>query len=355
MRIPRGGLVALPFLFASCAVPSRPVPHGREPLGGIWYFKAGDDPAWALPGLDETRYENGWRVVDVPGGLKDYTKRSDTAGWLRVRFEVPGDAAGRGHVLLLGRADAVLEPWLNGRPLEPLAEAAVEGPPVRAFAVPRTLLRGTNVLAIRSKDWEGAGGIPAGPIDLVPRTDWERRAAVAPAALHEVAGAHARAVYDPNIHRLTAFSAGGTTVLDDAHFVLRTRIREYDLSRIPEAEVETLPDGRGIRTLHRLQGEGIRFEARYVLPVSVEWPALAVVGEARAEDGRAIDIDLVYRAAAAGVIGTGALRTAPSGRYAWGRLFVYAPKGDLEILPESVRRHYRPEGAFELAPARLSR
>ncbi len=348
MRIPLHGLAALPLLLAACTVPCRPVPHGQEPLGGIWYFKAGDNPVWALPGLDETDFENGWRVVDVPGALKTYTKRSATAGWLRVRFAVPEENLGKEHVLLLGRADARLEPWLNGRPLRPLEDDGEPAPAIRAFPVPRARLREENVLAIRSANWEQAGGIAEGPIDLVLRAEWERRAAKPPAALREIQGPHARAVYDPNAHRLTTFAAGNATILDDVHFVLRTKVRAYDLGRIPETEIELLPDGRGIRTLHVLAGEQIRFEAWYLLPASVDWPVLAVVGEARAKDGRPIDVDLVYHAASRGVIGAGGLRTAPPGTFAWGRLFVHAPKGDLEILPESVRKHYRPEGAFEL-------
>jgi hypothetical protein len=340
-------LLSAAVVLPSCTLPARPAPHGQEPLGGLWYYKAGDDPAWAQPGLDETDFASGWRLVDVPGGLKAYGSKGVRAGWLRVRFPAPPEAAAVEHVLALGRADAVLEAWLNGAPLKPLPDAGAAGSPLRAFAVPPGALREENLLAVRSADWQEAGGILAGTIELAPRVAWEKRAP-APAAVREIRGAFASAAYDPNTHRLTAFTAGGKTVLDDVHFVLRTKVREYDLSRIPEEVVETLPDGRGVRTLHVLAGEKIRFETRYVLPAPVEWPALVVVGEAKAEDGREVDLDLVYHAAAPGVIGTGALRTTTDGRFTWGRLFVYAPKGDLEILPESARKYYKPEGAFEL-------
>ncbi len=41
MRIPLRGLAALPLLLAACTVPCRPVPHGQEPLGGIWPWGTG--------------------------------------------------------------------------------------------------------------------------------------------------------------------------------------------------------------------------------------------------------------------------------------------------------------------------
>jgi hypothetical protein len=344
-------VLILALLLSACSTPSRPVPHGQEPLGGLWFYKVGDDPACALAGIDEADFASGWRLVDLPGGLKVYGSKSIRSGWLRVRFPALEQAAATEHVLALGRADAVLEPQLNGVLLKSLPDAGGAGSPVRAFAVPPGVLRAENLLVMRTADWQEAGGILEGPVELVTKPAWAARQPKPPSAVREIQGAHARAVYDPNAHRMTAFAAGEKTILDSAHFVLRTKVREYDLSRIPEAEVETLPDGRGVRTLHVLAGEKIRFEARYVLPAAVEWPVLAVTGEATSEDGRAVDIDLVYHAASPGVIGTGALRTTPAGRFTWGRLFVYAPKGDLEILPESVRKYYRPEGVFELMPA----
>jgi hypothetical protein len=351
-------ILAAVGLLVACAVPCTPLPHGREPLGGIWYFKAGDEPAWASPELDETDVANGWRVVDVPGGLKDYAPREATAGWLRVRFALPPEHIEGEHAFLLGVMDTSHEVFLNGARLEGpsggLVAKALADATTCLVPVPLGVLRDVNVLAVRVTGWREAGGMIGGIVAILPRAEaeaWVKRPNV-PLPVLPFETPYARIQYDPNRRRLTAFAAREKTLLDDAHFILRTRVREYDLSRIPEAEIETLPRGAGVRTLHVLHGEGIRFEAFYFLPKELDWPALVVMGEASG-GGEVQDIDLVYHAASPGIVGAGSRRELGARRVAWGRLFIYAPQKEIENLPDSVKKYYRSEGAFELFEAQV--
>lgn len=321
------------LLLAACAgAPCAPVTHGREPLGGIWKLKAGDDPAWALAGLDDSGTD--WRVVDVPGGVKDYLPRDTGTCWLRIRFPSPVGAA---RILQLGEIDGSHEIYLNG------VRITCDGGRWCTATLPAASLLEENALAVRVAAWQGDGGIVDGPVVL----GTDPTPPVTPAPFCLLANAHGTASYDPNHHRLIAFSTGGQALVDDAHFILRTRVREYDLSRIPEAEVVEFSDGRGVRTQHVLQGEGIRFTAWYFLPKAVAAPVLVVVGEAEGGDGP-VDIDLVYHTAGQNVVGAGGLRTLGPKKVAWGRLFVHAPQSAATVLPEAVTKHNTPEGAFEL-------
>lgn len=331
------------LLLPACAgAPCAPVKHGREPLGGIWKLKAGDDPAWARPDLDDSGTD--WRVIDVPGGVKEYLPRDTDTCWLRVRFPAPAAAVATARILHLGEIDGSHEIYLNG------SRISCDGGRWCTATFPAATLLEENALAVRVAAWQGDAGIVDGPVVLgtdptPPRT---------PAPFCLLANAHGAASYDPDHHRLIAFSTGGQALVGDAHFILRTRVREYDLSRIPEAEIEALPGGRGVRTLHILEGEQIRFEARYFLPDECPWPVLAVVGEASGGKGP-VDIDLVYHLASPTVVGTGGLRTLGPKKVAWGRLFVHAPQGAATVLPEAVKTYNTPEGAFELLREELGR
>jgi hypothetical protein len=61
---------------------------GRVTLGPEWLFHAGDDPAWAQPGSDDS----GWRTVSAEKQLPEYGIRNIHYGWYRIHIHVNPNA-----------------------------------------------------------------------------------------------------------------------------------------------------------------------------------------------------------------------------------------------------------------------
>jgi hypothetical protein len=60
----------------------------RIQLGPNWLFKAGDDPAWASPSLDD----RGWKTVDSKNNLYDYGIRDIRFCWYRIHVRMRSGA-----------------------------------------------------------------------------------------------------------------------------------------------------------------------------------------------------------------------------------------------------------------------
>jgi beta-galactosidase/beta-glucuronidase len=55
-----------------------------------------------------------WTTVDVPGELNPPPDRTETGGWYRRAFDLPGDWAGKTILLRFGAANYLADVWLNG-------------------------------------------------------------------------------------------------------------------------------------------------------------------------------------------------------------------------------------------------
>lgn len=156
---------------SSFAEPASEGAAWRLPLSGDHMFQAGDDPAWAAPGFDDSA----WRIVAVPGSLQeqgvDYTA---WLGWYRLRFALPEDAPADLGVALGWLDVCADEVFLNGKRI---GGSGVIGPAFfdvaamrRCYPLPEGALRrgGENVLAVRLFRQGGAGGILDGPVEVGP-------------------------------------------------------------------------------------------------------------------------------------------------------------------------------------------
>lgn len=131
-------------------------------LPARWRFRAGDDPGWSEPALDDLAWTpiaagTPWEDAGHPG--------LDGFAWYRVRFTAPARAPAGPLLLELGRIDDADETFVNGRRVG----ASGGLPPryvsdwqaYRRYAIPREAVRWgrENVVAIRVFDGGGPGGL----------------------------------------------------------------------------------------------------------------------------------------------------------------------------------------------------
>jgi signal transduction histidine kinase len=142
------------------------------PIAAIWKVQAGDDPAWAEPGFDDSK----WRAVPLPAtwekqGLQDL----DGPAWFRGTLHLDEEArlaADRDSLgLLLGPPSVgAYEVWAGGRRLGRSRGWSSELPFVapEVFRVPRAVIgKGTTLslaLRVRRIDWASDLDPVAGPV-----------------------------------------------------------------------------------------------------------------------------------------------------------------------------------------------
>jgi len=142
-------------------------------LKGTWKIELGDDPRWAAPAFDDSR----WSSVSVPSaweneGFPGY----DGYAWYRTWFRADPGWAGKRLYLSLGTIDDVDEVYINGR----FVAFTGQFPPdyftgyqiSRRYHIPDGTLKlgGANLLAVRVYDAELRGGIVNGPLEIDEET-----------------------------------------------------------------------------------------------------------------------------------------------------------------------------------------
>lgn len=139
-----------------------------------WKFKTGDNPEWASPAFDDSKWgEITPGVVWEQQGFPAY----DGYAWYRVTFTVASkfrkDAESYGGFSLqLGKIDDVDFTYFNGELIGKTGELppnyAGKYDENRVYAIPTTKIRWdqSNTLAIRVYDATGNGGIYGSPIQL---------------------------------------------------------------------------------------------------------------------------------------------------------------------------------------------
>ena len=176
------GCIAL-GLFISC---SRSTESGSLSLDTGWKFKTGDDPAWASPTFDDSS----WGTID-PGktwesqGFKGY----NGFAWYRINALIRSsmkrpDSSNDSLQILLGRIDDCDQVFLNGeligvngrvvsRPAQPSDDFVreqgrwnLERRYLLACNDPRIHWDKENIIAVRSFDQGGAGGMFGKPFEI---------------------------------------------------------------------------------------------------------------------------------------------------------------------------------------------
>lgn len=160
-----------------------PLPSGLA-LDGEWKFAPGDNPAWKEPACDESAFKpivvpSTWESAGYP--------QLDGYGWYRKTFRVAQPFTETTLVFLLGKIDDYDEVFLNGVSIgrsgridDPVQHGEDRTYSLqRAYNFPASLLKETNVIAVRVCDTHGNGGIYEGPIGILTQTQfakyWESR------------------------------------------------------------------------------------------------------------------------------------------------------------------------------------
>ncbi|HLP09161.1 MAG TPA: beta galactosidase jelly roll domain-containing protein [Opitutaceae bacterium] len=155
-----------------------PLPAGLA-LDGEWKFAVGDNPAWKEPACDETAFQ----PILVPSAWEHAGHPDlDGYGWYRKTFRVAQSLEEKTLVLVLGKIDDYDEVFLNGVAIG--RSGRVDDPVQRgedrtyslnrAYNFPASLLRETNVIAVRVCDTHGLGGIYEGPIGILTQSQFAR-------------------------------------------------------------------------------------------------------------------------------------------------------------------------------------
>ena len=161
----------------------------RLPDGGLllqkgWRYHAGDDPAWAQPDFDDSR----WDTLNPTRPRRELLPRLGTGiSWLRLRFRL-GDSLRQRDLLLDSFGVGAIEVYLNGRLVQRqgvLAADPARVQPMGHFLPPGAVLAGgpaEQVLAVRYAPWRpllpvGLDQRPQLRMGLVaPQQFWEGRA-----------------------------------------------------------------------------------------------------------------------------------------------------------------------------------
>jgi hypothetical protein len=144
-------------------------------LRGNWKFELGDDPKWASPSFDDSR----WDDIYVPSPWEDEGYPGyDGYAWYRKHFALERRYQDSHLTLRLGNIDDVGEVYLNGHMIGFVGKFPPDFTTGYSISfecpVPQEFLSfGTeNVLAVRVYDYRQAGGITRGTVGLFEPRDY---------------------------------------------------------------------------------------------------------------------------------------------------------------------------------------
>jgi signal transduction histidine kinase/CheY-like chemotaxis protein/HPt (histidine-containing phosphotransfer) domain-containing protein len=176
-------------LAAACllAAAFKVAPGGADvvSLSGAWRFQVGDDPAFAQPAHDDSR----WQEIRVPGGwgVQGHAGVSGVA-WYRATVDASGALGSEDPLgVTLGNIDSAYELYAGGRRL-----GGVGGLPPRArpeydrhaiYLVPRETIAQDGKLVLAVRVWKApyttrwGGGLVEGPFRIGPLSALTRQQA----------------------------------------------------------------------------------------------------------------------------------------------------------------------------------
>ena len=137
---------------------------GAAPLAGPWQFHLGDDPTWASPAFDDSKWEQ--LTANKPWGLQGHNSYSGYA-WYRRRISItPAPGASPDIALLIPAAGSIYQLFWNGvevghRGSMPPHMVEMTGGPAQTFGLGPIR---SGVLAVRfwaqppASNVDGSGG-----------------------------------------------------------------------------------------------------------------------------------------------------------------------------------------------------
>ena len=138
-------------------------------LKGYWKFTIGDDPDWASPDYNDSK----WTKVFVPqsweqNGFQNYNGYA----WYRRTFTITPPKSAQYVYLNMGYIDDADQVYVNGKlvgasgKMGPKSETAFGIP--RMYPIPKSILNkeGANLIAVRVYDDYNDGGITGGEINI---------------------------------------------------------------------------------------------------------------------------------------------------------------------------------------------
>jgi hypothetical protein len=199
-------------------------------LTGLWRFHAGDDPAWAAPGFDDSQ----WQLIPPDKDTQQQGHLADIRyGWYRIRIKLPATQ----EPLALAMGPVPCEVYAEGRLVDTVGKVRPRPEEknldnVNVFPLPQGL-NGRNItLAVRTvwllfADRDVLSQPPFEPSIAPARLQWQRREAAsnklllqgAPASNHLLYGGAPECFNDALALSLGMFSLG--------LFLLRRRSTEY--------------------------------------------------------------------------------------------------------------------------------
>jgi hypothetical protein len=142
------------------------LPRPLIDLSGKWEFATGNDPRWEADKIDDKTLFN---PIQVPTNWDNVGyKYYDGHAWYRTTFGRLSVSDDETLILFLGKIDDTDEVFLNGARIGGSDHYDIN----RRYEFSSRLLRETNVLAVHVYDGQQGGGIYAGPIGIMKKTDY---------------------------------------------------------------------------------------------------------------------------------------------------------------------------------------
>jgi signal transduction histidine kinase/CheY-like chemotaxis protein/HPt (histidine-containing phosphotransfer) domain-containing protein len=161
----------------------RPRPDGALSLAGPWKHRLGDDPSWARPETDDSR----WATIRVPTGWGQRSGTDEPFAWFRrtVTLDPSTAAPPGGLAMTLGKIDSAYEVYAGGIPLGGAGglppRPRIEYDRHRTYVVPPAAIGPDGRLVIAVRAWNApetnarVPGLVEGPFLLGPMGDLTRR------------------------------------------------------------------------------------------------------------------------------------------------------------------------------------
>lgn len=147
------------------------IPMPDIDLTGEWKFQPGDNLAWKEERADESEFT----TIIVPSYWENAGHNVDGFAWYRRTFARPPELKDQMMVLMLGKVDDTDEVYLNGQKIGSTGNlndsdrhsGANYYAQSRNYHFPASLLKETNVIAVRVHDHQERGGIYEGPVGII--------------------------------------------------------------------------------------------------------------------------------------------------------------------------------------------
>jgi len=137
-------------------------------IAGLWQFRAGDDPAWAAPGLDD----GDWEAVDLLSTAADSEQDAAGMSWRRLTIQLDLDAESvlrelGALAVSIGSITSAYELYAGGQKLGGVGALPPNPQPVfdkfQTYPIPVTAIGDDGKLVLALRVWRAPGGAENNP------------------------------------------------------------------------------------------------------------------------------------------------------------------------------------------------